>query len=618
MALNILAEASAQARAKLPGNRRDVEHDTAAFNGSVTAQEVLYTWPDGKTDKAIYHEHIRAELLHQAEATCSWLHPQPHGTAPDDRTAPTLYPSDQLTWGFSDRLHYPPINFVLERRGYDHPKYMVLHLYHNGLLVLDLDDKPIKDFRHLPLTISSRIPGGHIEALMRFDDRVTYADIRSRMPTKILVHRNGKASERQLQKVGALGAAAARWREMAGCLNWHDRLGSKTLNDYILANVPKELKARNTTRGWRNLTKAEIAALRAPAIGSRPQQARKRATSAEAREKRQDSIKKRKTKAVAASMKIPKITAPTSGYEKPFATFSDSPNDGDCRKRVPRNDEERAILQTALKPSVMELISILGVEPVKNHHLCYKDQISHLQSQLNELYRELKRSQAKPPTLVRLTSWSGGIRNWRTATFWDGEKYYEINRQGKVGALIQSQGNTEAPEARTEAQQRMEQEEALQAERYFQAEEHGERIDDSDGDATVALDADETESEHSSNESSDDEPPSAGSYLVDARGNYIHPNRYPAAPADSPPPTLPSTDHANISGIHEDDPVGENSASPYTAGTYDPHGPFDLDGGADKENEYDGVAGPRAIARGDVVGRESLGVLWEEEEEEED
>lgn len=231
-----------------------------------------------------------------------WVHPQPQGKASDDRTAPVAFPADQPSWGFDDRAHYPPINFVLYRTNYKGPTYNWGYLYFNGLLVLDLENRPIKNFLHLPLTISSKIHGGHIEALLRFDDRTTYADIRARMPPKILSLHSGKVRWIPVKQIGALSTAAARYREEAGCLVWHDRAGCHVLNDYILANLPEELKARNTTRGWRNLTKNEIIAIRAPEIGTRPHQARKRASSAEEHEKREGWIKMQKQKAEAAGV----------------------------------------------------------------------------------------------------------------------------------------------------------------------------------------------------------------------------------------------------------------------------------------------------------------------------
>lgn len=99
-------------------------HKTQQPRDSPAQHEKDYTFPDGSMVKAIRHEHIRAELLHQAEATHSWKHPQPHGAAPDDRNAPCAEPPDQLDYGWTQH-HYPAINFILKKRGYIQPEYEV-------------------------------------------------------------------------------------------------------------------------------------------------------------------------------------------------------------------------------------------------------------------------------------------------------------------------------------------------------------------------------------------------------------------------------------------------------------------------------------------------------------
>ncbi|KAL8709485.1 MAG: hypothetical protein Q9225_007443 [Loekoesia sp. 1 TL-2023] len=540
--INTIARDSAGTNEQLARPTTIIGHSGEASDAPQSDHETLYTWPDGRTERAIRHEQIRSQLFQEAEAAWSWIRPQPHGTATDDRTAPVPYPLDQLTWGFEDRSQYPPINFVLERRGYKHPDYEVLPWYYNGLLVLDLDNKPLKNFHHLPFTISSKIPGGHVEALMRFDDRTTYADIRARMPPKILSYRSGKPYERPLKKIGALKVAAARYREMAGCLNWHDRMGSEVLNDYILANLPEELKAMNTTRGWRNLSKDEITALRAPAIGSRPHQARKRASSTEAREKREESIKKRRTKANAARVDF-------GGGRSP---------DQDCRTKIPVGNEEIEALQTALSPTMMQSISILGVEPVKYDLLSYENQLDDLQFQVSDMYRSLNRGNEDQPTLVQLTSWTGGIKNWRSARFWDGQTLYEINEEGGVGAKILNMSNT---------QQAVEE---MQEDAPAQADGPPAEIAPSEEDTLKAAAVDEAQSEYTSDDCNSDHEPSVGSYLVDARGNRIHPNSGSATPLAT-------------SGIHEDNQEEVLSSLGNKPSLYKPNDAFESNEVADQE-----------------------------------
>ncbi|KAL8934102.1 MAG: hypothetical protein Q9216_006073 [Gyalolechia sp. 2 TL-2023] len=485
-----------------------------------SGQEVVFTWPNGKKENAIHHEHIRTQLLQQAEAACSWVHQQPHGHAPDDRTAPVSFPTDQPTWGFNDRADYPPIKFVLHRQGYTHPAYEVLYWYYHGRLVLDLDDKPLKNFLHLPPTVSSKIPGGHIEALLRFDDRTTYADIRGRMPSKLLSVHSGKTTERPLKKLGALSAAAARYREVAGCLNWHDRMGSQVLNDYILANLPGGLKARNTTKGWRNLTAAEITAIRAPAIGSRPQQARKRASSEEAREKREVRMKKRREQAEAVGvdgLQQSKESLLIETIDPPSAAPHFRNEDEDIRKKAPCGEQEIEALRKALRPTLHQVIGIVGFEPVKCDRLSYDDQVRHLKYLVARTYQNLNRADEDPPSLVQLTRWGGGIRNWRSAKLWDGNVVYEINDEGGVGAKIldidDPQTTSNAPETSHDG--------------GHSELEYGDSPARVDGalrtilssamNVTEAQTTNEPWSEHTSANNTDDEP-SAGSCLIDARG----------------------------------------------------------------------------------------------------
>lgn len=72
------------------------ENNNTLSEDSQMENEEDYTLPDGSVVKAIRHVHLRTELLKAAEARCHWTHPQPHGDAPDDRTAPVAFPADQL------------------------------------------------------------------------------------------------------------------------------------------------------------------------------------------------------------------------------------------------------------------------------------------------------------------------------------------------------------------------------------------------------------------------------------------------------------------------------------------------------------------------------------------
>ncbi|KAI4108611.1 MAG: hypothetical protein LQ339_002127 [Xanthoria mediterranea] len=444
------------------------ESDNTLSEDYQMENEEDYTLPDGSVVKAIQHVHLRTELLKAAEARCHWTHPQPHGDAPDDRTAPVAFPADQPDWGWTRQL-YPPINFVLEKGDYKHPDYKLQDWYHKGRLVLDLDGKRMRDFHHLPVVCSTHIPGGHIEALMRVDDRTTYADIRGRMPPTTISKSKGIAKDKPQKGTNALSAAARTFRETAGMLSWSRRAGSEVFNNYILANVPADLKKRNTTRGWRDISKAEIATIREPGIGTRPRQARKRSSSSEARELREKNIKKRKAAASAErkraaannrsddDLTISDPGGPDEGdiskIDKPVDeataesdnTFTEA---SDIRSKMPSSTEEVVAIREAVWGTIDQARDLLleftpEFTPVLYEPHSYVWQMENIQKQFAKQWEILRPGQGKAPALIHLTSWSGGIQDWRSARFWDGFAQYLLKEDGTIGSRY-------SPESRPE------------------------------------------------------------------------------------------------------------------------------------------------------------------------
>ncbi len=309
----------------------------------------------------------------------------------NSRTAPVAYPPDQLNWGFEEREQYPAINFVLERKDYTHPDYEVTAWRYNGYLVLDLNRKPIRNFRHLPYTISSKIPGGHIEALMRFDNRVDYSDIRARMLPTILVSKNGEVVERPLKHVRTFSAATQNYREVAGCPSWYDEPEGEALNNYDKSILPADCFAKNSTRGFRNLSQEEINALREKATGSRPNEMKKRLAS-EAHEKHHKPSKKHKASASGATAtdsgsmterpnarqqsQLAATTVDNKANQAP-ADPADERDSRDIRPFWPHEFEE---LRKALLPTITQLNSVLGFDAPTFKHKCYADQLENLQS----------------------------------------------------------------------------------------------------------------------------------------------------------------------------------------------------------------------------------------------
>ncbi|KAL8752793.1 MAG: hypothetical protein Q9184_005622 [Pyrenodesmia sp. 2 TL-2023] len=547
-------------------------------NPLANKHEELFRWPNGKYERAIRHEHLRSQLLHEAEKIGSWTHHQPHGAAANDRTAPVAYPPDQLTWGFASRDQYPPINFVLDRKDYTHPNYEVTAWRYNGYLVLDLSRKPIRNFRHLPYTISSRIPGGHIEALMRFDDRVDYADIRARMPPTVTVSQNGKAVEKPLKHVRALSAATQKYREMAGCPSWYDEPEGEALNNYVKSILPKDCFAMNSTRSFRNLSQDEINALQKNTTASGSKKSKKRLPP-DVHEKQGESSKKPKAtangdKALRNGSMTERRNAeqqiqagPTTADTEAEKAPADPLDDRDSRDLRPLSLEELEELGKALLPTVTQVNSVLGFDAPTFEYKSYADQLDNLQSFVKQTLRVFH-GDDDPPTLIHLTKWTGGILHWRSSNFSDGKKLYEINDQGGVGAEISL---VDDPVPSKCGPQNDTAEEPLPGAAV---------ADNNPIDAHTPAAADDSDY---------DDPivyPVQGSYIVDENGYRIRPNARPRHP---PPPTIyedPPSDADESDG--DAAPTARLSSSRTTVSDFNPGRRFDFDRDADKENIYAG------------------------------
>lgn len=55
-------------------------------------------------------------------------------------------------------------------------------MFDEGRVVLDINKNPIKDYRDIPLTLSSMVEGALMEAIWRIDTRITTIDFLARIP----------------------------------------------------------------------------------------------------------------------------------------------------------------------------------------------------------------------------------------------------------------------------------------------------------------------------------------------------------------------------------------------------------------------------------------------------
>ena len=137
-----------------------------------------------------------------------------------------------------------------------------------GWLVLDLNSKPVKNFR-MPLALSSKPEPYLLEAIARenYDQDIGVQDLRARMPGFLV---NGVDKIR----TGTISMARARFRLSAGIISWSGKIGSDAMKDYLDALLPPECLRTNSTRDFRNLHPHEVEEMKLFNVGCFPNKAR--------------------------------------------------------------------------------------------------------------------------------------------------------------------------------------------------------------------------------------------------------------------------------------------------------------------------------------------------------
>lgn len=218
---------------------------------------------DGAWVPAVYHESIRLDLIHKASLKGKYglfvltpvrsqpllitkpVHERGSSTTPGDITS---YLESQRTWGTErggqygpDRHegNWPAILYQLRKPGNflksDYPEAEIWK--YNGRLVLSVHDSlPLRKYENLPDTISSKISGAELEAMLRSDPRVETRDIKGRMPMYYIT----ETGKRILSFTpSTFSMRTHRFRAKHALLCWRERAGSSTTNNLILNYLKK-------------------------------------------------------------------------------------------------------------------------------------------------------------------------------------------------------------------------------------------------------------------------------------------------------------------------------------------------------------------------------------------
>ncbi|KAL8893688.1 MAG: hypothetical protein Q9192_005022 [Flavoplaca navasiana] len=235
---------------------------------TLLVEGVLFWEPEDrkrKPVKAVYHHHIRQELLNRAGDLSRYTYRRKDGSAPTDKTA---YHGGQGSWGV-DPTAWPDILFQFEpdttRRNEEPPKW-----YHEGKLVINVEKRPMRLIDELPSVLSSKYEGAFIVAVLRQNKPITYDDLLSRMPSKSTQNEEGKSFA---VRFTTIRQRANEFRNKHGLLSW-DR-GNPKRDSYLRGLLADAQRTNNTIRGRADFTIVKEAQLRSLCTRVRPDRARK-------------------------------------------------------------------------------------------------------------------------------------------------------------------------------------------------------------------------------------------------------------------------------------------------------------------------------------------------------
>ena len=196
---------------------------------------------------------------------------------------------DRSTWGNIRDSEENKVLFLLEKpvRGIEPESsgYMM----HNGLVMLDPDENPVKDWPGIPRCFSSKVEGGRIEALRRICG-MTIPDFRARMPRSIKLK---SGSVKPLFGLTSINQRLSRFREKNDCPAWLTREKAGGLKKHTVQRLAAYGAPPVSTAGLPPPSEYEIERRKLEGRGKNPEKATGRSVSAEEREARCEQQMKR-------------------------------------------------------------------------------------------------------------------------------------------------------------------------------------------------------------------------------------------------------------------------------------------------------------------------------------
>lgn len=353
------------------------------------------------------------------------------GIDPLDITAPE---SSQVTWDMADRQHWPDVLTLCDRPNPgNNPTYEIGVMKYKGRVVLDFDDKPIRNFR-IPATISSKVEGLRMEAWLRADNRLSFGDIEARVMTAVKAGERGPIFDRR-----ALSKRANIARDRFGLISWVRKRGNEAKVNFM-NNLRTQAQKDNNLATDKDLDQPQRAQLQSLGVGRN--KARTATTRGERRAARAGS-----------SVAGPISAAATAGPSDALAESSDDEDDltddsdveealqathiqdqaseedaddadsvssslidpSDSRHNQPTNVQEVADLRRALEDTTGHFLILTGQEPQPtNPGDNYFSQWATLQEQFRSIW-ESRGNPGQAPRLNARDRWTGGISQYNLA-----------------------------------------------------------------------------------------------------------------------------------------------------------------------------------------------------------
>lgn len=151
-----------------------------------------------------------------------------------------------------------------------------------GIILLSADAHPIKDLTHVPLTVSTSIPGWYMEAIRRLNPKVGEHDFSARMIPVLKQMKGGMYHDGRPTKQ-TLNQRIDRDRVRMRILPWPEPALGRKVHEDLERDVGDIGLAINSTRHLADLTKNQINAVNADAQGTKWQNAGGRRLSDEER-----------------------------------------------------------------------------------------------------------------------------------------------------------------------------------------------------------------------------------------------------------------------------------------------------------------------------------------------